>query len=163
MIYDAITRVAALLGTNFDTDLATLCTAKSVTAPAAATIVTRMDANLHVGLNGVLPAVCVYGRSTSTQAKQAEKRDNITTLSVDYFARSTEAALPTMLQQVELAAEAILATVDRCIYDTTSGVWGAGLGDGSVSVTLEDQSDAPAGLYQRLATVTFSVNDRDEV
>lgn len=163
MVYDSVEKVAALLTANFDTDLGALCVAKSVTTPAAAVIVKRMDANLHIAVNGVLPAVCIYGRAATTQAKQAGKRDNRTVVSVDYFDRASVANLPTLLAQVELAAEAVLKTVDRCVGDSTTGIWGGGLGDGSVTVELSDREDAPEGEFQRLATVTFAVNDRDEV
>lgn len=163
MMFDALERFATVLAANFDADLAALCTAKGVTAPVGSvTLIKRMDANLHVAVNGALPALCVYGRAVSTQARFVGKRDSRCVISVDYLNRADEAGLVTMLQQVELAAEAILKTIDRVPGDSASGVWNAAPNAGEAVIELSDREDAPEGEYQRLLTVTVPVTDRDE-
>lgn len=158
-------RVGAILTTNFDTDVGLLCTAKSVTPPATVTILKRMDMNLHIAANGAdrLPALCIYANTMTTQAKMAQRRHTHATINIDYMDRFAIASLETGLKQAELAAEAILLSVDRLGLDNTTGVWEAGGAVDSVVLTFSDREDAPAGEYQRLVTVSVPVTDQDEV
>lgn len=158
-------RVAAILTANFDTDVGLLCTAKSVTAPATVTILKRMDINLHIAANGAdrLPALCVYANTATTQAEMAGRRHTHATINIDYMDRFSVTVLETGLKQAELAAEAILLSVDRLGLDNATGVWEAGGGLDSVVVTFNDREDAPEGEYQRLVTVSVPVTDQDEV
>ena len=160
MIYDAVEQAYAVVSANFATDFAALVAAKGVTGTQPVqTIVKRQTAELYVSLNAVLPAIGVYGLEARTQAKLQTVRDNECVLVFDYYAEGTDPVA--VAKQVELAAEALLMSVDR-ISSAASGLFGAGELLGAVRVVLtEGFVEATQGTYARRAQVTFTAQDRD--
>ena len=165
MIYDAIEAVATIVTANFFTDMAALISAKGLTGlTTTAAIEKRQRAELYVALGAALPAIGIYGLMATTQAKWQGKRDASCTLGLDYYATGTDPIK--LAQQTELAAEALLRSIDR-IWPTAAG--GAGEGFNSVSVELSAaymETDKPEGQtvtnYGHRAMLTFTVVDRDE-
>jgi malonyl CoA-acyl carrier protein transacylase len=168
VLYDAIETFYAVLVTNFQTDWATLCTAKSVGAPETITIRKRYNADLLYSLGVATPALGIYGTAATTQAKMQGQRLSIITVGVDWFHRTTLGSdqgslAAVLLAQSELAAEAILLSVDR-LATAGASVWGAGERENSVSITASGgYEEGESGTYQRLVTVTVPVRDSDEV
>lgn len=164
MIYDVIELVASVLGTNFTTDLTTLCTAKSVTAPTAIVgSVHKREDLLAWGTNPAnLPGLGVISIRSVTGAKNQTKRDALTTVRVTYYTMGQDAAV--LGAQVELAAEAILLSIDRVAGSGTGQVWGAGEARDSVLVEMLGTAlTKDAGWFEDGVIVEFPCNDRDLV
>lgn len=166
MIYDAIEAVYTVVLANFATDMAALVAAKSVAdVNAKINVVKRQPAETYVDRGLALPAVGVYGLRIATQAKNQGARDNVSTVVLDYYA---EGADPVVLaKQVELAAEALLVSVDK-VTPSGGGVFGAAELVGSVTIELtesyvEAKPDATDRRYWRRALISFPVHDRDTV
>lgn len=170
MIYDAIEAVYTTVNANFNTDLAALVSAKGLSGlTTSATLFKRQRAETFVELgaaaNGQLPAIGIYGTAVTTEAKWQGKRDPECTVVLDYYARGTDPVK--LAQQTELAAEALLLSIDK-VYPTAAG--GAGEGFGSINIELTDaymETDKPdsqtAKNYGHRAIVTFIVVDRDVI
>ncbi|HWP38945.1 MAG TPA: hypothetical protein VNL18_15470 [Gemmatimonadales bacterium] len=159
MIYDAVEQAYTVAAANFTADLNALAAAKGVTAPPAATLIKRQRAETYIALGAALPALGIYLLRVATQAKSQGKRDSVVSLVFDYYLEGTD---PTLLaKQAELAAEAVLRTVDR-LADAGSGIYGAGEGSGSVTIELSDGYDpADENKFFHRAQVTVPVWDED--
>lgn len=160
MIFDAVQRAHTVTATNLATDLAALCTAKSVTNPGTITLVKRQKAETFIALGSPLPALGIYGLRAVTQAKDQGKRDSLVTVVWDFYIEGTD---PTLIaKQAELVAESVLRTVDR-LAASGDGLYGAGELAQSVTVEMSDNYQEAEELkwFQR-AVVTAPVHDRDE-
>lgn len=167
MIYAVVEQVYTVLAANFATDWAGLCSTFSLGAPPAVDIVKRQNVDAMVRSTSrdwsVRPAIGIYAVDLTTQAKMAAHRLSVNNLGLDFYRRGAIANLPTLLQQGELAAEAMLLTIDR-LAGSGGGVWGAGEAEDSVTVTFSDGYEATeGGDYQQLITVTVPVRASDEV
>ena len=164
MLFDAVEQVYVVVLANFTTDLGALATAKGVSVTATAGIIKRQTAPTFLGLGADLPAIGVYATDGVTQAKDQGKRDTLTTMVLDYYAEGTDPA--NLAKQAELAAEALLQSVDR-LWPGLEG--GGGNAVGSIGITMTPgyqeirQNEAGQTVYNHRATVTFPVMDRDTV
>lgn len=158
MIYDAVERCYTVTNTNFAADLAALATAKSLTVDTTVNLIKRQSAETFTRLQAELPACGIYGLEADTQAKDQTKRDSLVVMTWDYYDEDTDPQK--VAKQVELAAAAILRTIDRIVNTLT---FGAGEVPGSVRVRLtEGFIEANEKNYWRRAIVTAPVWDRDE-
>lgn len=161
MIYDIIERAATVLDDNFTTDLDVLVAAKTLSGlDTQATLYKRQMAELFADQHApALPGIGIYVTTVATQAKRQGKRDNNAMTVFDYYARHLDAEK--LSQQVELAVEALMRSVDR-LFDSV-GVLDAGAEQGSVLVVVTPVAQ-PAGMkfYERRAVVSFPVQDRDD-
>jgi hypothetical protein len=166
VLYDAVEQVFTVLNTNFATDFAALLTQKGLTGlglVTTANIVKRQDAEDFVRFRVTTPTIGILGLDSASRAKDQGKRDNRNIISVDYFATGSETDGPKVQKQVELAAEAIHKSVDRLHDGVGGGVFGASVEDNDLNTHLErGYSEGQTPLYLGLATVTFSVDDRDD-
>lgn len=162
MLYDAVEQVYTVVLANFTTDLGALATAKGVSVTATVGVIKRQTAETMVALGADLPAIGVYTVAGSTQAKDQGKRDTLTTMVLDYYAEGTDPA--NLAKQAELAAEALLRSIDR-LWPALEG--GGGNAVGSVGIVMTPgyqevrQNEAEQTVYNHRATVTFPVMDRD--
>lgn len=163
MIYDAAEKAYEVATTNFTADFIALIAAKGLGGlglTTAATLIKRQDAETFIGLNAALPAIGVIGRRAHTQAKDQSKRDNVSEIVYDYFAVGPEPS--TIAKQAELAAEALLRSIDR-LWASGSGVFGAGELPGSISIDFDPgYVEVQQPNYGARARVSFPVTDRDE-
>lgn len=171
MVFDAIEAAYTIVLANFATDMATLATAKAVTCETQANIIKRQSAEIYVYLRAALPAIGIWALRVATQAKGQNGRDNETTLVLDYYATGYDPRVVAV--QVELAAEALMISVDK-LTPGSGGVFGAGELPGAVRIELSDgyvetaqdadkQPNSDRRLYSRRAQITFPVYDRDTV
>lgn len=158
MIYDQIEQAYSIASQSFPGDLAALATAKNVSITTSCTFVKRQHADLFVQLGIVTPACGVYLTRVVTAVKSQTHRDVTGAAVFDYYATDPDPVK--LAKQVELAAEALLKSVDRlCGGDI---IYGAGVLDDSITVELSDgyeQTVAPN--YWRRALVRFPLYDRD--
>lgn len=164
MLYDQVEQCYTVLAANFAADYAALLAAKSVASPGTVTIIKRQSVNTALRYSQAPPFVGVFSLAGKTQAKDQSKRDTEGLVAFDIYmtgAGATGASL--VASQVELAAEAVLLTVDR-LAGSGRGVYGAGELPFGTTVQLSDDTDEEVqqGLYGRRATVTVPVRDRDE-
>ena len=171
MVYDAIEQAATSLSANFDADLAALATAKGEAGiTQTATVYKRRPATVLFALAAVtgsgvtLPAIGVWVQRTATQARRQDVRDNVHQLVFDYVARSagvTAGSDVTLEKQAELAAEALLRTVDRLVT-AGGGYFGAGELAGSVVIELSGLAMGPGqSYYEEHVRLTCPVTERD--
>lgn len=157
MIYDAIEGAYTVVLTNFATDLAALATAKGVTITTTASIVKRQKAETFGTYQIALPAVGVYGKKVVTQGKSNGYRDNLSTVVFDYYAVGPDPVI--LAKQAELAAEALLKSIDRL---NGADPYGAGVLPGSITVEFNDGfEEVQIPNYARRAIVTCPVWDQD--
>ena len=164
MIYDVVELVASVLTTNFNTDLAALCAAKTVTAPTSIVgSVHKREGLLAWAVDPAnLPGLGVVTTRSVTGAKNQAKRDATTVVQVIYYTMGQDAAV--LGAQVELAAEAILLSIDRVAGSGTGQVWGAGEARDSVLVEMYGTAQTKdAGWFEDGCQVEFPCNDRDIV
>ena len=163
MLHDTVERVWVVVNTNFAADMAAVITAKGLGAAgltATATIIKRQTAEIFAAKQATVPTIGVYGIRAVTQAKDQGKRDSQNTVGIDYYATGMDASK--LQKQVEVAAEALLRSVDR-IAGSGGGVFGAAVQDGSITVDLLDgYTEGAAPAYIGVATVTFPVDDRED-
>src|SRR5207302_7433147 len=137
-----------------------LAAAKSITDLAGApTFVKRQKAEMFTALGVTLPAIGIYIPRAWTQAKSQTQRDTRCQCVLDWYARNADPVL--LAKQTELAVEALLRSVDR-LTTATGGVYGGAQLEESAVVEVTDGFDKsiePA--YDRRATLTFPVYDRD--
>jgi len=165
VIYDTIENVAPVFTANFTTDLAALAALKSLPiAPAAGGIATtvtiykRLPAEIYAAIEqNALPGLGIYAERVLTQARRQAKRDNLTFVVADYFARGTDPAA--LRSQLELAAEAICQSIDR-LWAAAGGVYGAGELDRSVDVAMGVIA-AGQDTYEGQLLIRFPVNEED--
>jgi len=160
MIYDVIENVEPLLTANFGTDMTALVAAKGAQVTStAATVYKREMGPLFAGRGQPLPGIGLWPRTIQTQARRQTKRDNLHLLVYDYFARGPDAVK--LQTQLELAAEAILLTVDRT-YQAGGGVYGSGEIDKSVTVQfIPVVQPKGRGFYEGRVLVVAPVNEED--
>lgn len=162
MIYDAVEKAYAVVAANFAADMAALVAAKGETVDATtATLEKRQRAEKYIELGAAKPTIGIWSRGALTQAKVGTGwRDNVTSIVLDYYCSGTNPSV--VAKQAELAAEALLQSVDR-LPNSGAGVYGSGELRGSVTVELTDGylKDGAAKWYRR-AQVTFPLTDRDE-
>ena len=163
MIYDAIALVAASLVTNFANDLQAIAAAKGQGAiDHSINVYPHRAAEIFTAVKtDALPGLGVYSLTARTQAKSQGSRDSRPTIVFDYFARGADPALLTT--QCELAAEAILKTIDRVApTNTTDQLIGAGEDENSVTVSIQGTSQAEGSkLFEDRVLVTCPVTFRD--
>jgi hypothetical protein len=163
MIHGAVQRAIAMAIANFAVDLAAVCAAKApaVAAPAGAwQIVEWQDAEIAVRLGSAKPILGItLGPNALTQAKDQGKRDSTVAVLFDVY---IEGADPTLLaQQIAIAPEAVMLTVDRLAGG--GGVEGAAQEERSVSVELTDgyEERGDQSNYWQRARVLVPVTHRD--
>jgi hypothetical protein len=162
MIYDAIEQAYLVVNSNFATDMAALVALKSESGlTTTATIEKRQRAERFIALQAAGPTIGIWGRGVVTQAKVGTGwRDNVSSVVLDYYCTGTDPVK--VAKQAELAAEALLKSIDR-MSDQAQGVYGAGELRGSVTVDLSDgYLEVKADTYYRRAQITFPLTDRDE-
>jgi hypothetical protein len=162
VVHDAIERLYTALFTNFATDMAAVITEKGagvVGLVNTATVIKRQTAEIFVQKAQAPPAIGIYGIRATTQAKDQGKRDSKNSIGIDYYATGTN---PSQLQkQTELAAEAIMRTIDR-LAGSGGGVFGAAVEEDSVTWDwLDGYTEGVAPLYIGVATGTIPVDDRE--
>jgi hypothetical protein len=166
VLYDAIEQVYSIVNANFAADFAALLTQKGLGGlglVTSADIVKRQTAEVFVAKRKTLPSIGIYGVRAVTRAKDQGKRDSRNTIAMDYFASGPESDGAKLQKQVELAAETLLKSVDRIVGGVGGGVFGAAVQDEDITVDLQDayvEGETPT--YLGVATVTFSVDDRDD-
>lgn len=160
MIFDQVEQLYTVVNTNFATDLGALATAKGVTINTGATFVKRQNADVFFALGVTLPACGIYVTRASTKAKQQGIRDTTGTAVFDYYAEDADPVK--VAKQAELAAEALLMSVDR-MATAGAGVFGAAELEDSITVEMSDgfEKRASEGRYWRRAVVRFAIYDRD--
>lgn len=169
MIYDVVEIVATVLDSNFETDLAALCVAKSVTAPSAlvapnsSTSVRTREALVAWGTDAEnLPGLGVTSLRSVTGGKNQRKRDSTTTVAVTYYSTGQDAAV--LGAQIELAAEAILLSIDKVAGSGSGQVWGAGEARDSVEVEMLGTAQMlDSDWFEDGVVVSFPCNDRDTI
>ena|SRR6267378_531760 len=151
--------MATVLTANFAADFTALASAKGVTDLAGPpTFVKRQKAEIFGTLGVTLPAIGIYIVRSVTMAKWQAVRDPRSTGVFDWYARSGNPLL--LAQQTELAAEAMLRSVDRLA--TSGSIFGAGELPDSITIDLTDGYDKSIEPnYDRRAVITFTVYDRD--
>jgi len=163
MIHDAIERLYTQLNANFATDMAAVITEKGagvVGLVATATVIKRQTAEIFVQKSQAPPAIGIYGVRATTQAKDQTKRDSKNVIGVDYYATGTDASK--LQKQTELAAEAIMRSVDR-LAGSGGGVFGAAVEEDSVTWDwLDGYTEGVAPLFIGVATGTIPVDDREQ-
>jgi len=159
MIFDAVEAMTTVLTANFSADFTALAAAKSVAdLPSPPTFVKRQKAEMFATLGVTLPAIGIYVLRSVTMAKWQAVRDPRCTGVFDWYARLADPEL--LAKQTELAAEAMLRTVDR--LSSSGSIYGAGELPDSITIEVTDGYDKSIEpSYDRRATVTFSVYDRD--
>lgn len=160
VIHDSVEQIATSLAANFDTDMAALTTAKSVTALAAVTVYRHVPVAPFVADDAAAPLIAIYSPRALTHAKRQGYRDSRNTIIVELFLRGSTA--DTVRKQAELGAEAIMRTVDR--VEGLTGLVAAGEQEGSVEVSIDGTADAKGGQeqYEETVRVTFAVLSRDD-
>lgn len=163
MIYDAVERAYSILTANFATDMAALLTAKSLSGNSTVTVVKRRSAE-HEAANqdanlATTPRIGVWAETAVTQAKmQDDRRDSIVMVTMEYVCRGTDE--DTIAIQAEIAAEAIMMSVDAMSGDTS--VIGASEDTGETTVELRRTSHATGQQYaQEVVQVISPIVDRD--
>ena len=161
MIYDQVEQAYTVAAANFAADYSALLTAKGVASPGSIPLIKRQSVPTALRYGKTPPFVGVVSLAATTQAKDQGKRDTRGLLAYDVYIKGTDPAL--VAKQVELAAEALLRSVDR-LPTSGGGVFGAAELPLSLTVSLSDDEDEEVeeGKYGRRATVSFPTWDRDE-
>lgn len=164
MTYDAMEHAAAVIGANFESDFEALVVAKDAGAfgiDPSPRLYKRRDAAVIFGQDLYIPSIGLYPDTAFTQrASQGERRDNVSYLLADYVYRSSDPDRTAVA--VELAAEALLRSIDRMRDETDTLVIGAGVPDQSVSINYARLSHVELDdVYEDYVTVRFPVIDRD--
>lgn len=162
MIYDAVEHAITTAKANFSADLSALASAKNESGVISdVTVHGRLDATeFHSEVDRLAPGLGIYGNGASTQAKHPDIRESVVTLFFDYYAIGADAT--DLGKQVELAAEAILQTVDA-MTGGSAGIINAGGADGSVSVTVLPITRIKGGkkTYEGRCVVQVPAQERD--
>lgn len=165
---DVVARCMTVLGDNFNTDMLALVQAAGLEnqVDVNVTLFSRRNAGQVATLyrGEKLPGIGVYVLRGTTHAAWANKvrlwRCNV---AFDYLAagpsRKEDADL--LMQQAELAVEAILRTVDRLSGDPVGLVSGAGEAEDSVAVDLAPVTLEQVRGPQVRALVRVPVTDED--
>jgi hypothetical protein len=161
MIYDQVEVIAQVVDANYAADMAALVAAKSLTGiTTTATVIKRQSAETFRRLGAPLPAIGVVHLRAATQAKDQQKRDTLGTVVLDYVALGADASK--VAKQAELAAEALMRSVDRLAM-AGGGLYGAAELAGAALITMtEGFTEAEDAQYWRRAQVQFTCHDRDE-
>lgn len=127
----------------------------------SATVYGRLSAPEAVALGKAAPLIGVYSTGAQTNPWNQGKRDSLVTLVFDYYAQGPD---PDKLsRQAELAAEAIMKTIDRLpTANPNAGTILAGDGRFAVAVNLDLRP--PLGghdNYEAEITLTCVVRERD--
>jgi hypothetical protein len=165
MLYDVVDLVASVLDANFDADLTALCTAKGVATPTGivgGTVRKREGLLAWATSPANLPGLGVTSQGAQTGAKNQAKRDSTVTVQAAYYSTGQDAAL--LGAHVELAAEAIMLSVDRMAGSGSGLVWGVAEGRDSVRIeTMGTAFTRDANWFEDGVVVEFPANDRDVV
>jgi hypothetical protein len=160
VIYDAIERAATVAAANFDTDLAALAVAKTETLLASSTTVykRRTAEAFEKDVTEKTAGLGIYWESVQTEVKDQGKRDSTVFVLYDYYAIGSD--LGQLEKQVELAAEALMQSIDRL---ADSSVLAAGEAPGSVIVLAFLVGQGEEGQhYEGRVILRFPVLDRDQ-
>lgn len=163
MIYDAIERAYAVALANFSADLTALAAAKGITVTTTCAFQKRQSVERALDFNAAKPFCCITGRRATTMGRVSGRRDSLSTVVFDYYAEGTDPVR--LAKQVQLAAEALLRSADRCPGDGSS-VFGVGEEMGSMTIDftdgyLETASASDEPNYYGRATVTIPIWDQD--
>lgn len=165
MIFDAVVRAHAVLNTNFAADLVALISAKGVAgAVSATTVLLRRGSDSFA--EDATPATARLGvywsGDAQTQARRQDERHSTVWVEAEYYARGSD---PDVLsQQTELAAEAVVHSIDRMNEGLQgSRILDAGGPEGSVSIRGPRLANIKAGekSYEDQVIVRFPVMDED--
>ena len=161
MLYDAVEQAFSVLNSNFAADYTAALSSKGVTSPGTVKIVKRQSIKTALRYMVQPPVLGVISLASRTQAKDQGKRDSQSLVAYDLYIKGSDPAL--VAKQIELAAEAMMRSVDR-LAASGNGVFGAAEVPLSATVTLSDDEDEEVeeGKYGRRVTVSFPVWDRDE-
>lgn len=161
MLFDCVERAYTVTAANFATDLTALLTAKSVAALSGTLVIAkRSSAESHKKWNGDPPYLDIRGLRAATVANDQGKRDSICELEWDFYLEGSNPSL--IAKQAELAAEAVLQTID-VLAESGDGLVGAGEEWRSITVEMSDGNmEAKEDLYWHRAVVRAPVFDRDE-
>jgi len=121
---------------------------------------------MFFALGVTLPACGIYIVRAMMAGKDQGRRHTTGSAVLDYYAEDAvgDAASPYRLaKQAELAAEALLQSVDRLSTQANAlGVYGAAVLDDSITVEMSDGYEKTVGAgYWRRAIVRFPVYDED--
>lgn len=156
MIHVPVDQAAATLDAHFEADLAALLATHSIVgADPSLTVYPRRSAELFTALkNHRLPGCGVYALHVRTQARVQGIRDNRLRITFDYFARGADPEVLTA--QCELAAEALLQTIDRLAgFDPNDQFIGAGEEELGITVDLLGAAQAEGSkLFEDRLLVT---------
>lgn len=158
MIYEVVERAVEVFAANFATDMQALATAHDLPVDTDVTVYPRREAG-EFAAHEVLPGLGVWSPGARTQAHGGQSiRKSRVTVVADYYARHADVDLLTA--QVELAAEAILRSVDR--MPDASGVRGAGEENETVRIEITGAARmAGAKTYEERVVVTFTMDEQD--
>lgn len=163
MIFDAVKRAHEILAANFAADLNALITAKSLTgAVSATTVFDRLGSDSFAAdVTFTTAGLGVYwGGQAQTQARHQDLRESVVWVEAEYYARGDDPAV--LAKQAELAAEAVLRSVDRMGGD--GSVLGAAEQRNSVTIQgprlayLKDGEKS----YEDQVIVRFPMIDEDQ-
>ncbi len=164
MFYAAIERAATVLDANYRDDFEALALAKSIAnLDPNLTVFKRRTAELFFRDLDGHPGCGIYGVIATTSARRADLRESLVSLVFDWLAwrQDEQDAAELVVLQGELAAEAIMRTVDRMGEDQSGGVLGAGELRGSVGVRLDYGGMEEVSSPLTRVRVTVPVNEED--
>ncbi len=135
MIYDAIERTITIVDANFTTDLQALVAAKGVTGVYTdVKVYGRRRAQQFWELmekDGVDAGIGIYPQQFDTPAEFVMRRHSRHQIVIEYYAVGKDP--DALAVQMELAAEAILRSIDRLIVaGGSSGIIAVGEEDGDI-------------------------------
>lgn len=167
VIYDVLENVLpGSLGADLKTKIETLAAAKGVPiAPAAngitstVTVYKALPAAIFAAIEqNPLPGFGVDWDRVLTQARRQDKRDNLTYLVGDYFARGPD---PVVLNtQTQLFAEAALQWIDG-LWLAGGFVYGAGEPERSIEI-VKQLIGRGQDVYESQLLIRFPVNEEDQ-
>jgi hypothetical protein len=164
VITDTVDQVWLMTNDWFPVDMQMLASLYNVPMTTTATVIKRQSVETALAEGATIPVLGIVALRCTTNAKDQGKRDSLTTVEWDYYAEAaTVASLGVLQKQVELAAQAILYTIDR-LAGSGLQVFGGGDLPGSVEVTVtEGVNEGEAPRYWRRAVVTAPIWQRENI
>lgn len=161
MLYDQVEQAYTVAAANFPGHYATLLAAKGVTSPGTVTLIKRQSVVTALRYGKAPPLMGIVSLAGETQGRDQGKRHTRGLVAYDLYIKGSDPNL--VAKQVELAAEALLRTIDM-LPESGNGVFGAAEIPLSCKITLSDDEDEQVedGQYGRRATISFPVWDKDE-
>lgn len=161
MIHGAVEFAASVLDTNFVSDMQTLAGNNLDINTKLEGIEKRRPAEVFLSLGKSLPRIGIWPESCTTQAKSTKLRMSIVRLVADYVVQDSEDLKAA--ETAELAAEAIMLSVDRMAESATYDVVGSAMQEGSANIVLALASAVSGRVPQYRVMVRFDVDVWDEI